>query len=306
MPAMKATSTPAKWRYSSSPGGLAASGGGEAEGGEAVRRRHLFEFEDQFWLPDRIRNLQTEFLRHMNSVLHLYEPVVPLIDKVLERMPSRRIVDLCSGAAGPWEQLLETGWDVTVTLTDRYPNRAAFAQAQARHAPRLDYCPDPVDARRIPANFDGMRILFNGFHHFRPTDARTLLQATVDRNAAIGIFEIAERTPRTLLSVLFGVPLLVFALSPCIRPLTFSRLFWTYCVPLAPLCIVWDGLVSMLRAYSQAELLAMATAAGGDYHWECGRIARPFPATPITYLLGHPRSPQLPGSNDSLPGANQQ
>ena len=271
-----------------------------------MKRLHLFEFEDQPWLPDALRNLQTDFLRHMSAVLHLYEPVVPLIDKVLEQMSSRRIVDLCSGAAGPWEQLLEKGWDVTVTLTDRYPNRTAFARAQARHAPRLDYCPDPVDARRLPAHLDGMRILFNGFHHFRPVDARALLQATVDRNAAIGIFEIAERTPRTFLSVLFGVPLLVFALTPGIRPLTWSRLFWTYCVPLAPLFIVWDGLVSMLRAYAQDDLRAMATATGGDYHWQCGRIARPFPAAPITYLLGHPRSQQSPLPDGRLPGANQQ
>jgi hypothetical protein len=270
-----------------------------------MRRRQLFEFEDQPWLPDGIRNLQTDFLRHMSTVLHLYEPVVPLIDKVLRRISSRRIVDLCSGAAGPWEQLLEMGWDVTVTLTDRYPNQVAFAQARARHAPRLDYCPDPVDARRLPENLDGMRILFNGFHHFRPADAQALLQVAVDQDAAIGIFEIAERTPRTLLSVLFGVPLLVFALTPGIRPLIWSRLFWTYCVPLAPLCIVWDGLVSMLRAYPPAELLAMATATGGDYQWECGRIARPFPAAPITYLLGHPRFPRSPVPDGNLTGANQ-
>lgn len=271
-----------------------------------MRRWHLFEFEDQPWLPDVIRNLQTDFLRQMSTALRLYAPVVPLIDKVLARNSSRRIVDLCSGAAGPWEQLLAGGWEVTVTLTDRYPNRAALARAQARYAPRLTYCPDPVDARQLPAQLDGMRILFNGFHHFRPAEARALLQDAVDHRAAIGIFEIAERTPRTLLAVLFGVPLLVFALTPGIRPLTFSRLFWTYGVPLAPLCIVWDGLVSLLRAYSPAELLAMATATGGDYHWECARIARPFPAAPITYLLGHPRSPQSPVPADSLPGAHQQ
>ena len=162
-----------------------------------MKRLHLFEFEDQPWLPGALRNLQTDFLRHMSAVLHLYEPVVPLIDKVLEQMSSRRIVDLCSGAAGPWEQLLETEWKVTVTLTDRYPNRAAFARAQAHHAPRLDYWPEPVDARRLPAHLAGMRILFNGFHHFRPVDAQALLQDAVVRQEAIGIFEIAERTPRT-------------------------------------------------------------------------------------------------------------
>lgn len=256
-----------------------------------MKRLHLFEWEDQPWLPDTLRDLQTDFLCHMNTVLRLYEPVVPLIDRVMVRSSSRCVVDLCSGAAGPWEQLLAAGWDVTVTLTDRYPNRTALARVRTRFADRLDYCPDPVDARQVPTRLQGMRTLFNGFHHFRPAEARGILQDAVNRKAPIGIFEIAERTPRTLFAALFGVPLLVFTLTPWIRPLTFSRLFWTYCVPLTPVCIVWDGLVSLLRAYPRAELLAMATAAGGDYQWECARIDRPFPAVPITYLLGYPRSP---------------
>lgn len=254
-----------------------------------MRRWHLFEFEDQPWLPAALRDLQTDFLRQMSTTLRLYAPVVPLIDRVLAQLPSRRIVDLCSGAAGPWEHLLATGWPVHVTLTDRYPNQAAMARLKSRFPERLDFSPAPVDARRVPAGLAGMRVLFNGFHHFRPAEAQGILRDAVAQRAAIGIFEIAERTSRTLCAVLFGVPLLVFALTPCIRPFTWPRLFWSYCVPLAPLGIVWDGLVSLLRAYSRTELLAMATAAGGDYHWECGRLDRPFPAAPITYLLGYPR-----------------
>ena len=254
-----------------------------------MRRIHLFEFEDQPWLPATLRNLQTDFLRQMSAALQLYAPVVPLIDRVLAQGPSRRIVDLCSGAAGPWEQLLATGWEVKVTLTDRYPNLAAMARVKARFPGCLGYCPDPVDARRVPSRLDGMRVLFNGFHHFRPAEAQGILQDAVDRRAAIGIFEIAERTPRTFLAVLLGVPLLVFALTPCIRPLTFARLFWTYCVPLAPAGIVWDGLVSLLRVYSREELQAMAAATGDDYRWECGRLDRSFPAASITYLIGFPR-----------------
>lgn len=255
-----------------------------------MRRWRLFEWEDLPWLPPFLRNLQTDFLRELSVVLRIYQPVVPLIDRVLAQTSSRRVVDLCSGAAGPWEQFLAQGWDVTVTLTDRYPNHAAFARAQARFPRQLDFLADAVDARRLPEQLDGMRVMINGFHHFRPADAQALLQSAVDREAAVGIFEIAERTPRTLVSVLLGVPLLVFALTPFIRPFTCSRLFWTYLVPLAPLCIVWDGLVSMLRAYSPDELRTMAAATGDRYHWECGRTARAFPAVPVTYLLGRPRA----------------
>ena len=259
-----------------------------------MRHFHLFEIEDQPWLPDEFRNLLTDFLEILSKTLRIYIPVVPLIDNVLKRTHSRRVVDLCSGAAGPWCQLLSNGWNVSVTLTDRFPNHAAFARAKALYSEQLDYCDEPVDARHIPERLDGMRTLFNGFHHFRPADAQAILQGVVNQRMAVGIFEIAERTPRILVSVLFGVPLLALAATPFIRPLSLSRLFWTYVVPLVPLCLVWDGLVSMLRTYSSEDLASMATAVDKDtYQWEVGRLIPPFPGVPVTYLLGYPRD-QLP------------
>jgi len=257
-----------------------------------MRRFHLFEIEDQPWLPDGFRNLLTDFLEFLSSTLSIYVPVIPLIDNVLRCSHSRRIVDLCSGAAGPWCQLLAEKWHASVTLTDMFPNREAFVRAKARCAGQLDFCSEPVDARHIPERLIGMRTLFNGFHHFRPADAHAILQGVVDQRMAVGIFEIAERTPRIFLSVLFGVPMLALVATPFIRPLSLSRLFWTYVVPLVPLCLVWDGLVSMLRTYSSEELAIMATAVDNDtYQWEVGRLAPPFLGVPITYLLGYPREP---------------
>jgi len=257
-----------------------------------MSRFHLFEIEDQPWLPDELRNLLTDFLEFLSTILRIYIPVAPLIDNVLRLTHSQRVVDLCSGAAGPWCQLLAEGWNVSVTLTDRFPNREAFARAKERYAGQLNYCAEPVDARHIPEQLDGMRTLFNGFHHFRPADAQAILQGVVNQRMAIGIFEIAERTPRILLSVLVGVPMLALVATPFIRPLSLSRLFWTYGVPLVPLCLVWDGLVSMLRTYSAEDLANMVTAVDkGTYQWEVGRLVPSFPGIPVTYLLGYPREP---------------
>ena len=36
--------------------------------------------------------------------------------------------------------------------------------------------------------------------------------------------------------------------------------------PVSKAKVLLDGLVSLLRAYTQADLLAMATATSGDYH----------------------------------------
>ena len=60
--------------------------------------------------------------------------------------------------------------------------------------------------------------------------------------------------------------------------------FWTYLVPVAPLFLFWDGLVSGLRLYSVRELRAIVDSLPvNDYVWDLGAL--PFPRS-ITYLIG--------------------
>ena len=54
------------------------------------------------------------------------------------------------------------------------------------------------------------------------------------------------------------VPLAVLVLTPAVRPFRWSRLFWTYLVPVLPPPILFDGVVSCLRVYTPEEMLAMA------------------------------------------------
>ena len=48
------------------------------------------------------------------------------------------------------------------------------------------------------------------------------------------------------LSTLFGYLLL----TPFITPRSWSRVLWTYLIPVVPLATCWDGVVSLLRVYS--------------------------------------------------------
>ena len=255
-----------------------------------MRHWHLIEIEDLPWLPASVRNLLTDFLTFLSTRLHIYRSVRPLLEEVLAKTGTRQVIDLCSGAAGPWLQLLDDGFDVSVILTDKYPNRAAMNLAQQQHPERITIHENPVDARALPGDCKGMFTMFNGFHHFRPAEAKAILQSVSQRRMAICIFEITETSPRILLSVL-TVPILMLLVTPWLRPLTWSRLFWTYLIPLAPLCLLWDGLVSMLRIYSQQDLQGLAAATESpDYVWKTGRLTPPFPAIPITYLIGYPQT----------------
>ena len=50
-------------------------------------------------------------------------------------------------------------------------------------------------------------------------------------------------------------------LAPTIRPFRWSRLFWTWLIPLVPFVLFYDGIVSCLRAYSHRRTRAIRRAA---------------------------------------------
>ena len=84
----------------------------------------------------------------------------------------------------------------------------------------------------------------------------------------------------------------VLVLTPAVRPFRWSRLFWTYVVPVLPLAILFDGLVSCLRTYTSDEMLVLGHDDGGEeYKWEAGFVRPAGSPLPIPYLLGVPRTP---------------
>jgi hypothetical protein len=61
-------------------------------------------------------------------------------------------------------------------------------------------------------------------------------------------------------------------------------------VPVLPLAILFDGVVSTLRVYTPEEMLAMGQDVRGDeYGWEAGAERPAGSPIPIPYLIGVPR-----------------
>jgi hypothetical protein len=254
-----------------------------------MQRRAWFELHDHRFFPGFLRNLVTDALQAMWNAQDTYGLIVPRLQRALREAGTNRVVDLCSGGGGPWLRLsqdfAEGGTAPEICLTDIYPNWTAFERLRAEAD--VEFHSEPVNAMRIPGELAGFRTIFSSFHHFCPQEARAILKDAFDQRQGIAVFESATLEMRTLLAIFFLIPLLTLWLAPRIRPFRWSRLFYTYLVPVIPFTLWLDGLLSCLRSYSHADFEELVSAlAADDYRWDVG-IERGR-LVGVAYLVGYP------------------
>jgi len=256
-----------------------------------MNRIHLFEFEDLRWFPDSIRNYMTDFLQFVSNTFNFYRPITPMLKKGLDSIESNRIIDLASGGGGGWtklcEQLEQDIPHVNIHLTDYYPNIRAFKRMESLHPEMISYSMESINALDVPKRLIGLRTQFLSFHHFRKKDAIKILQNAVDAKQPIAIFEAQRRSISYLLKF-FLSPVHVILVTPFIRPFSMGRILFTYIIPIVPICTWWDGLVSVLRTYSEDELryLIKQVNNSNDFNWEISSVKGG--QIKIYYLLGIP------------------
>lgn len=251
-------------------------------------RIHLFEFEDLSWFPSFLRNYGTDFLQFLSNKTKMYKPIIPIIKKGLEKSGTDQIIDLGSGGGGGliWlnSELKKDIPNLKITLTDYYPNISAFKFTK-KQADNFEFVEKSVDARNVPAELNGLRTQFLSFHHFRPDDAKQILQNAINSNSSIAIFEGQERSVPSILAMLFS-PISVLLTTPFIRPFRLERIIFTYLIPIVPLFVLWDGIVSSLRTYSIKEMNELIGTLNGkeNYDWEVKKV-KSGPSV-VLYLLG--------------------
>jgi len=266
-----------------------------------IRRRQFIELEDIEGFPKWIRDYGTDFLRYVCNLLHPFDVLEERVAHMMREMEVDQIVDLCSGGAGPLMDFIN-GLEKhgallkKVTMTDKYPNIPAFAYTSKLSQGRIGYSNASIDASNVPATLPGLRTLFNSFHHFPPTLAKSILQNAVDRREPIVIAEFIERW--LALPLLMGLGIFAYITAPFIKPFSIRRLLSFWVLPVVPLFIMWDGFVSCLRIYSPQELKELVDDLKNteNYIFDIGLVSSTMR---VTYLIGHPSNKNLPASRKS-------
>jgi hypothetical protein len=252
-----------------------------------MARIHLFEIEDQSWLPRTLRDAATGFLLVSHKVGKLNKLFVPRLRILIEMTSQRHIVDLGSGAGGPVPSMIEDlnaeGVEVRATLTDLFPNQQSLAQFKETSG--VSYEREPIDASCVPKRLVGIRTMIGAFHHLDHNTAQKMLADAQVNEQPIAIFEGFGRNVPSFFALLPSV-LMPFFLMPLVRPFNPLNLMFTYIVPILPLIIFFDGWVSFLRIYSPDELRGIVDELPQqkNYRWEIGTVG--FQKAP--FIIGYP------------------
>lgn len=257
-----------------------------------VKRWHAFEFEDMSWFPGMLRDFMTDYLAMAVEVLDLFSPVHNVLLRGLKRAEPKRVVDLASGSGRVWSKLgpalRESVPELQITLVDAYPNLAGWARMAAELPGLVSFEHKPVEATEVGQDLKGLRTMFLAFHHFPPPVAQGILADAVEYGQPIAIFEGQRRDLRHLVQFALS-PVGVLMLTPWIRPFRWQRLVFTYLLPIVPLLVGWDGVVSVLRTYSGDEMRGLISRADPNqtFEWEIGELASGRGIVP--YVCGLPR-----------------
>ncbi|WP_074408693.1 MULTISPECIES: hypothetical protein [Aquimarina] len=257
-----------------------------------MKRIHAFEFEDLHWFPKNLRNYMTDFLQFGSNIFDIYKSVVPILERGIKSAGNNKIIDIASGGGGGLIKLAghlkKNNLILKITLSDYYPNLHAFKRTKSKMPDVFDFIDYPVDAMNVPSELKGFRTQFTSLHHFKPENAKAIFQNAIDTNQSIGVFEPQQRNIKSMIPMLLS-PITVILMTPFIRPFKPGRILFTYLIPVLPLFILWDGVISVLRTYTISELKQMISELNNSnsFDWEI-EVKKGKPSE-ILYVLGIPK-----------------
>ena len=227
------------------------------------KRRHIFEFGDQPWVSGWLREIYNDALNMGQKAGGHYRQMAPHFVRWAERAGAETVLDLASGGAAPLVAMLEGARQKNLRMpriicSDLYPDQLRLKCLRDHYgADQLDYISTPVSALETNPGLPPLRSICTALHHFPAPMAARIIEAAVLDGHGLFILEPFERNMRHLLMILIAGPW-IYMITPFVSE-RFSLLKLVLCTlfPVIPLMIFWDGMISVLRMHTPAEIKQM-------------------------------------------------
>ena len=224
----------------------------------------LIEFGDLEWVPRWYDIYLREFLFFYYKLYGYYKLWTPALKDFFCKVPSKVYLECCSGSGEVLPliidhyfkkyPLMNGALPPKFLLSDLKPDSNFIQKKQDLKKGLFQYIESPLDATNIPSKWNHPRIFINSFHHLNPEIAeKAILNGSAE---GLIILEYVNTSILGFFSVFLG-SLSIFFLLPFVvklRDLPVMVLF-TYFIPIFPLMVLWDGIVSCLHVYKEKDFV---------------------------------------------------
>ena len=216
------------------------------------------ELEDQAWFPDVFRRYQVEYIGSIVTWFKFYSPLVADIQKLTDENKTIVIQDLCSGSGIPAIYMhRQLKGNYQTILSDKFPV-SSFTNSN-----EISYLKEEVDVLLLEPQPSVCYTMYNGFHHFSNTEQQLLVKKMIAKKNPFFIAEILTPGFFTMMKIILTTTLIQLLTAPFVKPFSFTRLFFTYIIPVNLFTVLYDGIISVIRsktAKQYADLLGSLSA----------------------------------------------
>ena len=225
-----------------------------------MKRKQVPQISNQPWFPGHIRTLMHEFMSWFVGKVQAAKPFMPVIEEGLLHADDQQLINLKMAMGAGIE-----------TVIPHLP-----ANIQVKHTP----------AQSPDTSKKGLYLSINSFHQLPPDQARELLTKVSQSRNPLAVVEGNNDSLWQVFGMVVIVPLSVLLTAPFVKPFRWSRLLFTYLIPILPVITFLDGFLALFKLYAPADLDELVSDIQvPDYQWRSGKMDNGRGGK-IIYLLG--------------------
>jgi|GEM_PF-2137946 len=209
-------------------------------------RKQVKQLINLEWFPSHLKTLIAEFLSWFVLKVDATKPFVPIIENELTDTKSEKIINI--------DFNLGAGIDTV--------------------APFLS---DKIEVLSIPpsklnTDKNGLYLFVNCFHQLSIEEAKSNLKKIAESGNPIVVVEGNDDSLWQIIGMTIFVPLTVLLTAPFVKPFRFSRIIFTYLIPILPFAIVVDGCLALMKLYNPDDLKELTSNFNiPNYEWKMGK-----------------------------------
>ncbi|MEL6674823.1 MAG: hypothetical protein AAFR61_21625 [Bacteroidota bacterium] len=226
-----------------------------------MKRKQVPQFTNQAWFPQHLKTLIYEFMSWFVGKIGAARPFLPVVEKGLLHTPNQTLINIEVDAGAGME-----------TLEPHLP-----AQVQIKEVALSDF--HTTEA--------GLYTMVNAFHQLPANEAQALLTDVAQSRNPVMILEGNNDSLWQVVGMTIFVPLTVLLTAPLVTPFRWTRLLFTYLIPILPIITLIDGFLALFKLYAPGDLDELTSRVPvSNYAWESGKMDNGRGGK-IMYLLGH-------------------